>query len=61
MLRTHWILAVLEDLRAYADAQGLPELSRHLNRTSEVARRELAGRDGPPSSPAAPTGGTRQE
>ncbi len=42
MTRLHWILAVLQDLRAYASENDLRQLERHLEQVFEVACRELA-------------------
>ncbi|APO85714.1 MULTISPECIES: hypothetical protein [unclassified Marivivens] len=41
-----WILDVLDDLRAFADLNGMPALVSELDRTSDVARRELASKIG---------------
>lgn len=48
MTRLHWILAVLQDLRAYASENDLRRLEQHLGQVFEVACSELAeiGRDG---------------
>ncbi len=40
-----WILDVLDDLRAFADLNGMPALVDELDRTSDVARRELASKN----------------
>lgn len=49
MTRLHWILAVLQDLRAYASENDLRRLEWHLGQVFEVACSELAevGGDGP--------------
>jgi len=44
MPRSHWLLAVLEDLRAYAAEHKLIDLERHLRATEEVAQSELASK-----------------
>lgn len=41
-----WILDVLDDLRAFADLNGMPALVDELDRTCDVARREIASKNG---------------
>ncbi|MDV4168633.1 MAG: hypothetical protein VX202_04280 [Pseudomonadota bacterium] len=38
-----WILEVLDDLRAFALANGLSHLAQELGRTKEIARQDLGG------------------
>ncbi len=40
-----WILDVLTDLKAFADLNGLPDLSRRLDETVATAEAELASSD----------------
>jgi len=42
MTRLHWILAVLQDLRAYASDNDLRRLEQHLGQAFEIACSELA-------------------
>ncbi|WP_353347599.1 hypothetical protein [Aquicoccus sp. SU-CL01552] len=42
----HWILAVLQDLRAYASDNDLRRLEQHLGQAFEIACSELAENDG---------------
>jgi len=45
MSRSHWMLAVLEDLRSYAANNGLADLVQALEQASHAAMRDLPGAD----------------
>lgn len=45
-MRYDWVLDVLTDLKAFAQANGLVTLSEHLDETLSIAREEIATRRG---------------
>ena len=57
-MRHNWIFDVLDDLRRYSAANGLPGLALKVDEAIQVAKRELAlappskdlAQDGPPGS-----------
>ncbi len=56
MRRHDWIFDMLSDLRDYALANDLQELAASVGSTLEIARREVAGLDGPVSAKSHPLG-----
>ncbi len=46
-MKDDWIVAVLRDLREFADLNGLPFLAESLEDAARLAEVELARRDGP--------------
>ena len=51
-----WIIDVLADLRAFAEANELPGLARHLKVTEAVARQEITPAPDPDSADDARNG-----
>lgn len=52
----HWIVEVLTDIRAFAEANGMPALAETLEGTIAVAAADIAARAGP-AVPAGAAGG----
>jgi len=59
MSDSKWVLAVLEDLRRYADQHGLIDLERQLERAGRTAAQELSERAGMSASMPASMSGPR--